>query len=514
MAVGTDHHGAPIFFKHPAVQTAFMFAGEALCLIPFFIGQLLRKRSTAGPAAAQGAEPHRDSLRTALMFALPAMCDAGATTLLNLGLFYTYASVFQMLRGTLVVFAAVLTVVLLKRRLRSHNYLGIVLITAGAALVGASSLLYGKSDRAAGGQHASAAPNPLLGDALVISAQFLNALQFILEEKYLRRLKAPVLLAVGAEGLAGLALSAVALPMLASVRGPDGLPVDDAAAAVRQIGGSATLQWTTAATVLSIAAFNFCGVSVTKSLSGTARAAIDACRTAIIWLFCLRMGWEKFHMLQVVGFAILISGTSVYNDILRSCMPLMEPAPAAEVRAYAARHRNGTGGRRSRGSDTGDVEQPLMSGSDSEDADDALAAGPALPVAHAPQRQRGEGEESVRSAVGRETVVTFAEPGPAPRPRPARGVARPRAIAGWAPPSPHFTMARSVTMLPAALSPHSLGSLPSSAWQLESVPSSEGLRMLRAELESSTEGSEDGSGSETEQEAAVPPPPPALPRRA
>ena len=49
-----------------------------------------------------------------------------------------YASVFQMLRGTLVVFAGALTIILLKRRLHIHHYFGITLITAGAALVGAS----------------------------------------------------------------------------------------------------------------------------------------------------------------------------------------------------------------------------------------------------------------------------------------------------------------------------------------------------------------------------------------
>ena len=49
-----------------------------------------------------------------------------------------YASVFQMLRGTLVVFAGALTLILLKRRLHVHHYFGITLITAGAALVGAS----------------------------------------------------------------------------------------------------------------------------------------------------------------------------------------------------------------------------------------------------------------------------------------------------------------------------------------------------------------------------------------
>ena len=33
------------------------------------------------------------------LFILPTLCDLTATTLMNLGLFYTTASVYQMLRG-------------------------------------------------------------------------------------------------------------------------------------------------------------------------------------------------------------------------------------------------------------------------------------------------------------------------------------------------------------------------------------------------------------------------------
>jgi hypothetical protein len=47
-----------------------------------------------------------------------------------------------MLRGTLVLFAGTFTILILRRQLFIHNWLGMVLITAGAALVGASSVIY------------------------------------------------------------------------------------------------------------------------------------------------------------------------------------------------------------------------------------------------------------------------------------------------------------------------------------------------------------------------------------
>ena len=58
-----------------------------------------------------------------------------------------FASTFQMLRGTLVLFAGLLTIVLLKRRLHIHHWLGMALIVAGAAIVGASSVIFDSNRR-------------------------------------------------------------------------------------------------------------------------------------------------------------------------------------------------------------------------------------------------------------------------------------------------------------------------------------------------------------------------------
>ena len=47
-----------------------------------------------------------------------------------------------MLRGTLVLWAGLLTIVVLHRRLHIHNWFGMVLIVAGAAIVGASRYIF------------------------------------------------------------------------------------------------------------------------------------------------------------------------------------------------------------------------------------------------------------------------------------------------------------------------------------------------------------------------------------
>lgn len=64
--------------------------------------------------------------------------------------------------------------------------------------------------------------------------------------------------------------------------GADGGRIDDLFQALIEIRGNSTLQWSTAASILLIAVFNFFGVTVTKRLSGSARATIDASQPLLL----------------------------------------------------------------------------------------------------------------------------------------------------------------------------------------------------------------------------------------
>ena len=74
--------------------------------------------------------------------------------------------------------------------------------------------------------------------------------------------------------------------------------------------------------VLSIASFNFSGLTISKNVSSTARTIVDTLRTIVIWLFFLTMPFlpeetkETFSWLQLLGFFILILGSLIYNEIL------------------------------------------------------------------------------------------------------------------------------------------------------------------------------------------------------
>jgi len=321
--------GPPTPFEHPFSQTAAMFLGELLCLfvyklttISFFSkkekvddaeqgeqASLITGDQLATPDAS-APEPKKPQLNPLILW-IPALCDLGGTTLLNVGLFLTYASVYQMLRGIVVVFNGLFSMIFLKQRLFYHHWGGISLIVVGTCIVGLNTILYPQ------GEGADVPRNPLLGNILVISAQVLAAIQFVVEEKFLSKYDAPPLQVVGWEGFWGLSMCTVILFVLYWIPGADYGSMENAIYGLAQCYYDWKLLAAVLGSVFSIAFFNFFGISITKRISSTTRSTIDSLRTFLIWIVSLIIGWEHFSWLQIGGFAVLVLGSSIYNEVLK-----------------------------------------------------------------------------------------------------------------------------------------------------------------------------------------------------
>ena len=71
---------------------------------------------------------------------VPAICDLIGTSMQQMGLVYTTTSVFQMLKGSILFFSAVLSCLFLGRKLTKHNFLGLTLCVVAMCLVGLVSV--------------------------------------------------------------------------------------------------------------------------------------------------------------------------------------------------------------------------------------------------------------------------------------------------------------------------------------------------------------------------------------
>lgn len=230
------------------------------------------------------------------------------------GLNLTNASSFQMFRGSVIIFVALLSVGFLERQLGSREWSGILAVIIGLGIVGAADFINNNDQT-------HSRNNIITGDLLIIIAQVITAIQMVYEERYVAGMDIPALQAVGYEGLFGFATLGllltpmyyikVAAPFSNNANGS----LEDLPDAFVQIANNWRLMVAVTGTVVSIAFFNFAGISVTKEISATSRMVLDSVRTLVIWAVSLMLTWQEFQWLQVVGFAALLFGMCLYNDV-------------------------------------------------------------------------------------------------------------------------------------------------------------------------------------------------------
>jgi len=290
--------GPPEDFHHPVLQAGLMMVGELLCL-PVY--HCLRKE-------AKNAPPW--------IFLVPCCCDLIATTMLCIGLAYAAVSVAQMCRGSVVVFVCLLSFIFLGKRQQDYQLGGVALVTAGIGCVSSSVLL---------GASGSSSSHLLMGISFCIFAQVFQASMFVYEEKIMSQYTVEPLQVVGMEGLFGVCITAMLLLILS----PMGYA--NVSGALFQISSSRALLLSTIGSMCAVAVFNACGANVTKRSSAVARTTVKMSTTIVIWFVELAAGWNTFHWLQLIGFAMVALGTLVYNRII--VVNLLEPV--AEAKPFA-----------------------------------------------------------------------------------------------------------------------------------------------------------------------------------
>ncbi len=150
----------------------------------------------------------------------------------------------------------------------------------------------------------------------------------ILEEIYLKSRNLQPLKIVGMEGIWGIIMmSLIVLPILYFIPGNDDGSCENFIDALYQIKNSHQLISLIIAYVFAVAGYNFCALSIARSLSSIHRTLLDAIRTISIWILelCLYYyinrsygeKWNKYSYLQVIGFILLINGTLIYNQVYR-----------------------------------------------------------------------------------------------------------------------------------------------------------------------------------------------------
>lgn len=323
-------------FRKPWTQNILMFVAEATMLIPYTIqkkGRRQTAREVLVPPAVEAAPKV-----PFYVFAVPAFCDVFGTGLGSVSMLFLDSAIWQMLRSSIIICSAVLSVTFLRKRLQPFHWLAVCIVFVGLVLVGLATMLDAADKK--DDKKSVSADKQLIGIVLVISAQLCAAFQMVFEEKLLTgRAKTSAKKTVGMEGCWGMAFMTMGLIVMGLMPGPDNGSYESFIDGAYMIGNDGLLLFFVLTYMASISMYNFVGITVGKKMSAVVRCLVDSCRTVVVWavnLLLFAMGspygseWTRHSWLTAFGFLWLVFGTLLYNAVFPVPAFLTRPADPGE----------------------------------------------------------------------------------------------------------------------------------------------------------------------------------------
>ncbi|KAF4696740.1 hypothetical protein FOZ60_015639 [Perkinsus olseni] len=249
-------------------------------------------------------------LKILLVVAIPALCELTGSSLQNIALVYIPASIFQILKGSVLIFSALFRRIFLRKRFTDSNWVGLCICVFGLIPVAIAHVL---SKRTPG------------------QGWFMRGAQFVVEEYLLKPPHTlPPLLMVGVEGFWGsLLMLSFALPLLQHVPGYDvGGVLENTSDTLMMLRESSVLMSLAVGLFTAFFIYKLSAALVTAQSSAVHRSFLEVTRTLSVWVLSIIMYYTSsdhhlgepltwYSIIQAFGFTVLVYGQLIYDDVLR-----------------------------------------------------------------------------------------------------------------------------------------------------------------------------------------------------
>ena len=275
--------------------------------------------------------------------AIPAFTDTCSTGLANIGLILLPASIYQMLKGSLIIMTFLMSKFFIRNKHILDHYIAIPVSTLGVILVGLSAYMNASEEEDQGKSDKSDASQTLLGIILMLIAMFILSIQFCFDEYFMRKYKCHPLICIGYQGVFGFFINIFLCFIFYFIKcgsyndneEPEYLVEnmctgddenvyrpENIVFALRQYVENKVLTALVPIAIFFMSSFNILGVSITKYGSATTRSVTDNIRSFLVWLwFLLPFNQEDliehFNVLQLIGFLCISMGAFIYNGIFK-----------------------------------------------------------------------------------------------------------------------------------------------------------------------------------------------------
>jgi len=338
-------------FSHSWFLNLVMFVGESMGIPVYYV--LFKKKENKKEKEENGelatedkpeeeAEEEKKPEINRFLLAIPAFTDTCSTGLANIGLILLPASIYQMLKGSLIIMTFLMSKFIVKNKHTLDHYIAIPISTLGVILVGVSAYLTAE-DKEGEDNNSSSASQTLLGIVLMLIAMFILSIQFIFDEYFMRKYSIHPLVNIGWQGIFGFFMNLILCGIFyftkcGSYSENEKVPYfvenmctgddknvwrpENIVFALRQYVENGTLTVLVPITIIFMSSFNILGVSITKYGSATTRSVTDNVRSFLVWLwFLLPFNQEDlietFSVLQLFGFLCITAGAFIYNGMFK-----------------------------------------------------------------------------------------------------------------------------------------------------------------------------------------------------
>ncbi len=256
--------------------------------------------------------------RAMMLVFVPSLADMISTVLSTFGLPVISLSLAFIFKGGRVVFSAILTLVILKRKLHAYHWFSVSLCIIGLVIAASSQLLF--------------EPSAMYGVALVMGSELFKGLRVVLEERLMKKESFDPTFLVGVEGLYGTAVFMITLVVVwLSVRGSDQGSFENLEDTIHRIDQSDTLIILFCIFPVVTCLASISSAVVTRNLSAVHNGLISVIRVGILWIVELllfysvdsslgrQLGepWTKYSFLKLIGFVIVLIATLIYDEDIK-----------------------------------------------------------------------------------------------------------------------------------------------------------------------------------------------------
>ncbi|KAH3762432.1 solute carrier family 35 member F6 [Pelomyxa schiedti] len=256
-----------------------------------------------------------------LLYLIPSMCDLVSTILCFYALLWISASLWQMLKCSMLVIGALFSKFFLKTPMLVFRWIGVAFVVLGLIVICCSSLILSCESNVSLAEEG-------IGVAFVIIAQCIQAAQLVITPAHtLELLTSNPLLIFALEGLYGFVACTFLLVIIYFIPEPYG---EDTIETFHMLADNPTLIVTIFVYALCVFFYYFAGVFVVTLTSSRVRVVLDTLIAGVVWLGDLLIHyvlvpqspefgerWTEWSFLQLCGFTLLVLGIFVYQGMIQ-----------------------------------------------------------------------------------------------------------------------------------------------------------------------------------------------------